>query len=207
MGGPPAVPIIDKPDWLAGMQAILSGSHGMALADLQELHALANAVNPGAGTINCGWIIDGVIARFTGSDASAIAPTRMDGSWQEIQQRHNTTLGKSSFQGAFDAVKAAGPGTAALVGIVYPPDPRNPAAPPMSHVVALVNQNGTVAVIEAQHGGPSRPRGPITSPVDAALRYNTKSEVAYGIVGAGAPPPGTPPAWPPPTLPPLPPRS
>ena len=92
MSGPSPVPLIPMPDWVSAAQAALSGASGGALSDVEVLQGIANAINPKAGTVNCGWNIDAVIARFTGADANATAPTDMDGSWDEIEQRHNTTL-------------------------------------------------------------------------------------------------------------------
>lgn len=198
MGGPAAVPLIAVPGWVAGMQAVLSGATGMAQAALQQLHALANAVNPLSGRRNCSSILDAVIARFTGSDPSAAASVlNQGGKWRLIQDRHDMTFTGGSFHDAFAAVAAAGPGTAAVVGIRYPPDPADPHARSTAHVVALVNQNGTVAVIEGQQASAAHPRGPITDPAEAARRYGTRSDVGFGIVGSGAPPPGTPLGWPP----------
>jgi hypothetical protein len=198
MGGPAAVPSIAAPGWLAGTQAALSGATGMALGALERLHALANAVNPLAGRRNCSSIIDAVIARFTGSNPNATATAyNRDGKWRKIQERHDTTFAGGSFQDAFAAVAAGGPGTAAVVGVRYPPDPANPNARATAHVVAVVNDSGTVAVIEAQQVSAAHPRGPITDAAEAARRYGTSSDVGFGIVGAGAPPPGTRLAWPP----------
>lgn len=200
MGGPAAVPSIAAPGWLAGTQAALSGATGTARGALERLHALANAVNPLAGRRNCSSIIDAVIARFTGSDPNATATAyNKDGKWRKIQERHDMTFTGGSFQDAFAAVAAGGPGTAAVVGVRYPLDPADPDARAAAHVVALVNDGGTVAVIEAQQVSAAHPRGPITDPAQAARRYGAAvgSDVGFGIVGAGAPPPGTQLAWPP----------
>jgi hypothetical protein len=199
--GPDPVPLIEMPDWVAGLQAVLSGATGVALADMQVLQSLANDVNPRAGTVNCGWIVDAVVARVTGTDPGAVARNGFDGSWGEIEQRHDTTFAwGSSFHAAFAAVAAGGPGTIALVSIAYPQRPplRAGDSPPPrgAHVVAVVNQNGTVGVIEGQSASHAKPRGVITSPDEAMQRYNPKSDIGVGIVGAGAPPP--PPAGGPP---------
>src|SRR5687767_2579461 len=137
MSGPGPVPLIPMPDWVATAQAALSGASGGTLSDVEVLQGIANAVNPKAGTVNCGWNIDAVLDRFTGDDANATSSTDMDGTWDEIEQRHNTTFQwGGSFQDAFDAVEKGGPGTAAIVGIGY-------SGGTTSHVVAMVNQNGT----------------------------------------------------------------
>jgi hypothetical protein len=176
------------PDWLAGLQAELSGAGSGTLGDLEALQGIANGINPRAGTINCGWNIDAAIARFTGADPNATSPTEMDGGWEEIEQRHNTTFTwGSDFQAAFDAVQAGGPGTAAIVGINY-------SGGTAAHVVAMVNQNGTVAIIEGQDWGNEDPREVITDPARADERYNSDggSEIGWGLVGAGAPAPPAP---------------
>lgn len=184
MSGPEPVPLIDMPDWLAGVQAGFSGASGGTLSDVEALQEIANAINPRAGTVNCGWNIDAVLARFTGSDPNATSPTDMDGSWSEIEQRHNTTFTwGSSIQAAFDAVAAGGPGTAALVGIGY--------SGGGAHIVAVVNNNGTVAIVEGQDWGNDNPREVITDVGRANDRYNGDggSDIGWGLVGAGAPPP------------------
>lgn len=191
MSGPAPVPLIDMPDWLAAVQAGFSGAGGGTRADIEALQEIANAINPRAGTINCGWNIDAVIARFTGADPNATTPTNMDGNWSQIQQRHNTTFSwGSSFQAAFDAVKAGGPGAAAIVGIGYSKGSGGGA-----HVVAIVNMNGTVGIVEGQDWGNENPREVITDVARANERYNGdgKSNLGLGVVGAGAPPPPPPP--------------
>ena len=185
MSGPAPVPLIQMPDWLAGVQAELSGATGGTLGDVQALQGIANAINPRAGTVNCGWNIDAALARFTGADPDATSTTDMDGTWGEIQQRHNMTFSwGSSFQAAFDAVQAGGPGTAAVVGIGY-------SGGGGAHVVTMVNQNGTVAIIEGQDWGNEDPREVITDPARANERYNGDggSNVGWGLVGGGAPAP------------------
>ncbi len=184
MSGPGPVPLIPMPDWVSAAQAELSGAAGNTLSNIEVLQGIANAINPKAGTVNCGWNIDAVIARFTGADANATSPTDMDGAWDEIEQRHNTTFSwGGSFQDAFDAVQNGGPGTAAIVGIGY--------GGGGAHVVAMVNQNGTVAIVEGQDWGNSDPREVITDSNRANERYNGDgaSTIGWGLVGAGAPPP------------------
>ena len=185
MSGPVPVPLIPMPDWVAAAQAVLSGASGGTLSDVEVLQGIANGINPKAGTVNCGWNIDAVVARFTGADANATSPTDMDGSWDEIEQRHDTTFSwGSSFQDAFKAVQKGGPGTAAIVGIGY-------GGGGGAHVVAMVNQNGTVAIVEGQDWGNSDPREVITDSNRANERYNGDgaSNIGWGLVGAGAPPP------------------
>ena len=182
MSGPDPVPLIDMPDWLAGVQAGFSGASGGTLSDIEALQEIANAINPKAGTVNCGWNIDAVLARFTGSDPDATSPTAMDGSWGEIQTRHDMTFTwGSSVQAAFDAVAAGGPGTTALIGIGY--------GGGGAHIVAVVNNNGTVAIVEGQDWGNENPREVITDVARANERYNGdgKSNIGWGLVGGGAP--------------------
>lgn len=184
MSGPDPVPLIDMPDWLAGVQAAGSGASGGTLSDVEALQEMANAINPRAGTVNCGWNIDAVMARFTGSDKDATTPTNMDGNWSQIQQRHNMTFSwGGNFQAAFAAVAKGGPGTAAIVGIGYQGGG--------AHVVALVNQNGTVAIVEGQDWGNENPREVITDVARANERYNGGggSNIGWGLVGGGAPAP------------------
>lgn len=185
MSGPPPVPLIPMPGWVADVQAALSGGPGEGAADLAALQGIANAVNPSASTINCGNIIDAAIDRFTGADPDAVALPGTDGFFEEIEARHDTTINwNSSFQDVFDAVSAGGDGTVAVVGIQY-------AGGNASHVVVLVNQGGTVGIIEGQDWGNDNPREVITTPDRANERYNAGggSNVGFGIVGAGAPAP------------------
>ena len=191
MSGPDPVPLIDMPDWLAGVQAGFSGASGGRLSDIEQLQEMANAINPRAGTVNCGWNIGSVIARFTGADANATTNTTgMDGSWSQIEAapQHDAHLEQQLPGGVQRGVQAGGPGTAAIVSIVYPG--KNAGA----HVVAMVNQNGTVGIVEGQDWGNNNPREVITDPARANERYNANSNIGFGIVGAGAPAPPPPPA-------------
>lgn len=117
-------------------------------------------VNPLDGGINCGHIIDAVIARLDGSSPYAItATTQRDGSWEEIETRHGTTFtwGKS-FQQVYAEVKAGGPGTTHIVGM---------AGKKEAHVVVITNHNGTPVILEGQGGG-----AVIDSADEAAARYD-----------------------------------
>jgi hypothetical protein len=55
----------------------------------------------------------------------------------------------------------------------------------------MVNQNGTVAIIEGQDWGNEDPREVIDDPARANERYNSDggSSIGWGLVGTGAPPP------------------
>lgn len=156
---------------IMGLPTVMIGEMGGGFA------AVVNAVNPGGSTINCGHIVDAVIGRLDGTNPNATAPNGMDGSFQQIEQRHNTTLQwNSSFQQAFNAVRAGGDGTRAIVGIQY--------GGGGAHVVVLANQGGSVAILEAQDWGPGNPRETITTPERANERYNSDgtSNVGYGII-------------------------
>jgi hypothetical protein len=182
MSGPEPVPLIEMPDWLAGVQAEMSGASGGRLADIEALQGIANAINPRAGTVNCGWNIDAVLARFHGTDPNATSPTNMDGTWAQIQARHNMTFSwNSNFQAAFDAVQNGGPGTSALIGIGY--------GGGGAHIVAIVNNNGTVGIVEGQDWGNENPREVITDVARANERYNGdgKSNIGWGLVPAPTP--------------------
>src|SRR5688572_21812912 len=112
MSGPAPVPLIAFPAWLGDLQVAMAGAGGGAAGDLTTLQGIANGINPTANGINCGWNIDAVLDRFTGADPGATSPAAMDGTWGEIEQRHNTTFTwGTSFQDAFAAVQAGGPGT------------------------------------------------------------------------------------------------
>jgi len=188
MSGPPPLPLISPPDWLGafdrgpdGYQGNLGASPAMA-----AMMSAANGANPMGGTVNCGNIIDAVVARLSGADPDATAPTARDGSFDEINQRFNTTVSwGQGFQAAYDAVQNGGPGTMAIVGIAY--------GGGGSHVVVLANVDGTVGVIEGQDWGDDDPREVVSTVDRANERYNSDggSDIGFGIIGAGAPaPPG-----------------
>lgn len=136
--------------------------------------AIANAVNPEESNINCGNIVDAVIARLKGTDPDAVAPKEQDGSFDEIEQRHNTTLtwGKT-FEQAFDEVNEGPEGTTAVVGIDY--------GNGSSHVVVMTKQDGKATIIEAQDWGAGSPREAITTPERANERYNPGGTTTVGV--------------------------
>jgi uncharacterized Zn-binding protein involved in type VI secretion len=145
----------------------------------KKLDAIVAGVNPLNGTVNCGNIIDAVVARLNGSDPNAAAPISKDGGWDAIEKRFNITMtGGHSFQDVFSAVKAGGDGTTAIVGMY------NPGPPIFSHVVVMTNDNGTVGIMEAQGWGSGNPKEVITSPERANQRYNAGggTDVTYGII-------------------------
>jgi uncharacterized Zn-binding protein involved in type VI secretion len=136
--------------------------------------AAAQAVNPANSVVNCGNIIDAVIARLDGSNASATAPAGRDGSFNQIGARHGTTINwGNSLDDAFDQVRAGGHGTTAIVGIIYPSG--------SSHVVTMTNHYGTPVVIEGQNWGPGQPAEAITSPAAAQARYGP-ADVGIGVL-------------------------
>ena len=142
------------------------------------LAAAAQAVNPSNSNVNCGNIIDAVVARLRGTNSKATASASRDGSFSQIEQRFNTRIQwGSSFQGAFNSVAKGGNGTVAVVGMTNP-------ATGFSHVVILANDHGTVGIVEGQNWGPGQPKGVITDPATANARYNADghSTIGYGLV-------------------------
>ena len=140
--------------------------------------AIANAVNPKESNINCGHIVDAVIARLKGTDPDAVAPAEQDGSFDAIGARHGTEVkwGKT-FEQAFDEVNSGPEGTTAIVGILY-------GGGTASHVVVMTKQDGKATIIEAQDWGAGNPREAITTPERANERYNAdgKSNVGVGVL-------------------------
>lgn len=168
-------------------------------ARLQYLRDVAYAVNPADSTSNCGYIIDAVIARTCGRDPHAVAPAVQDGSFADIEARHNTTIVWGlSFNEAFDRIRASREGATAVLGIRYAPHLFS------SHVVVIVKRDGVVAIVEAQHWGSDAPREVITTPQRANERYNQdgRTAVGLGLIDSFAVPaaPGTIPFQIPPTL-------
>lgn len=160
---------------------ITKGEMTVIIGDMATptLSGIAGAVNPLDGDVNCGNIIDSVIARLTGADPNATAPLDRDGTFAEIENRHNTDIAwGGTFDDAFKAVRDGGDGTIAIVGIQY--------GGGGSHVVVLANKGGEVAIVEGQHWDNSNPREAITTPQRANERYNSDgaSTVGYGIVGS-----------------------
>lgn len=142
----------------------------------QSLGDIAKEVNPKKGTMNCGNIIDAVIARLDGSDPKATAPDEQDGSWEEIEERHNTTISwGSSFDDAFKKVKDGGDGTTAIIGIKYKDSTS-------SHVVVLANHGGVVGIVEGQDASDGKTPGVIGSAEDAKKLYGEDSDVGIGIL-------------------------
>ena len=144
-----------------------------------KLDSIVAGVNPSNGTENCGNIIDAVVARLNGTSPNAVAPNSQDGSLHDIEKRFNTQLSwGQTLQDAFDAVKAGGNGTTAIVGIVYS------GPKPSSHVLVMTNDNGTVGILEAQDWGSGNPKEVITSPEVANKRYSPDggSNIGYGIL-------------------------
>lgn len=144
----------------------------------QSMQDIVAGVNPSNSTINCGNIVDAAISRLKGTDPTATAPNKRDGSFQAIEKRHGTTLKwGSSFRDAFDAVKAGGDGTTAIVGIVY-------SGGSVSHVVVMTNRNGKVGILEGQDWGAGNPKEVITTDDRANARYNSDggSNIGWGIL-------------------------
>ncbi len=176
IGGAPAArmgdPTVHGGSIVLGLPTVLIGD-----IHIGALSAIAAAVNPGGGTINCGNIIDAVVARLRDPDSTATAPTTEDGSWDEIEERFGAKFQwGQDFNQAYAAVEAGGPGTTALIGIEY-------ADSDASHVVVMTNHDGHVAIIEGQGGGDV-----VYSSDSAGQAYGADSEVGVAIL----PPPATP---------------
>ena len=140
------------------------------------LEAIIAGVNPTDSVINCGHLVDAAIARLNGTDPNATAPAGQDGSFEEIGNRHGTTINfGSSFEDAFEAVRSGGDGTTAIVGIIY--------GSGNAHVVTMTNRDGNVSILEGQDWGDADSREVITNPARANERYNSdgRSDVGYGI--------------------------
>ncbi len=121
---------------------------------------------------------DGAGGPSTPSSADAAAPAGQDGTFPQIEQRFGTTLTwGSDFQSAFDAVRAGGDGTMAVVGIGY-------SGGRGSHVVLLANDGGSVGIVEGQDWGAGNPPEAITDVNRANTRYNSDggSNIGWGIV-------------------------
>ena len=145
------------------------------------LGAIAGAVNPTNSVVNCGNIIDAVVARLTGTNPNAVAPAGRDGSWAQIDARLGTTVQWGhTFQDAFDAVQKGGDGTIAVIGIDYGPGKG-------SHVVIMTNANGQATIVEGQDWGPGNPKEADSTPARANARYNKSgtTDVGIGIVRTG----------------------
>jgi uncharacterized Zn-binding protein involved in type VI secretion len=143
-----------------------------------RLDAIVEGVNPSNSVVNCGNIIDAVVSRLNGSDPNAVSPANGDGSFTDIEQRFNTKISwGQGFQNAFDAVKAGGDKTTAIIGIIYP-------GGTSSHVLVMTNDNGTVGILEAQNWGGDNPKEVITNAAEANSRYNGDggSNIGYGIL-------------------------
>ncbi len=128
--------------------------------DPQAPENIVLQVNPLNGGVNCGHIIDAVIARLNGSSPYAItATTDRDGSWADIEKRHGTkfTWGRS-FDDVYKEVKAGGPGTTQIIGM---------GGSKEAHVVVITNHNGTPMILEGQGGGKT-----IDSADKAAANYD-----------------------------------
>lgn len=136
---------------------------------------IVDGVNPLGSVVNCGNIVDAVIARLTGTDPNAASPANRDGTFDAIATRHGTAFAwNQSFQGAFDAVQRGGDGTTALVGIQY-------SGGNGSHIVVMTNRDGRVGIAEGQNWGASNPREVITSPERANQRYNSDGGSNVGV--------------------------
>ncbi|MGH6868782.1 MAG: toxin glutamine deamidase domain-containing protein, partial [Methylocella sp.] len=110
------------------------------------LESAAANVNPTNDGDNCGKIIDAVVARLRGIDPNATAPVGTDGTWDDIEQRFNTTFKwGQSLDSAYQEVTAGGDGTIGVLGIKY--------SNGKAHVVIVANDHGTVGIVEGQDWG------------------------------------------------------
>lgn len=165
---------------VSGFPTVMIGDGGGGSAQPSPAETPANiaaAVNPTGSTINCGFIIDAVVARLRGTDPKATAPNQQDGSFSDIEKRFSTTIQwNQTMQGAFDQVQAGGNGTTAIIGIQY--------GGGGAHVITMVNDNGTVGIVEGQTWDKNDPAGFITDPAIANARYNPdgKSNIGVGVV-------------------------
>ncbi len=143
-----------------------------------KLDRIVKGVNPSNSVLNCGNIVDADIDRLSGKNPNAVAPDTQDGTFEEIERRHNTKLvWDKNFQDAFSDVQNGGNGTTAIVGIIYP-------GGTASHIVVMNNDQGQVGIIEGQDWGPGNPKEVITDAARANARYNAGggSNIGYGIV-------------------------
>ncbi len=160
---------------------IILGCFTVIIGEAGAPPPIVAAVNPSNSVINCGNIIDAFIDRLTGANPNATAPDETDGTFDEIEKRHNTKLQwHKSFKDAFDAVKAGGNGTIAIVGIQY-------SGGTVSHVVVMENAHGHPVILEGQDWGKGDPKEIITNTDRANARYNSDggSDIGYGIVRKG----------------------
>ncbi len=160
---------------------IILGCFTVMIGEAGAPPPIVAAVNPSNSVINCGNIIDAFIARLTGANPNATAPNQMDGTFAEIEQRHNMTIAwNKSFKDAFDAVKAGGNGTIAIVGIQY-------SGGTAAHIVTMANDHGQPVLLEGQDWGAGNPKEIMTNPDRANQRYNSDggSNIGYGIVRKG----------------------
>ena len=164
---------------------IVTGCPTVIIGDTPSsaLAAAAAGVNPTNSVVNCGNIIDAVVARLRGTNPAATAPAGGDGTFGQIATRLNTTITwGQSFATAFNQVQAGGDGTMAVIGIQY--------AGGGSHVVIMANDRGTVGIVEGQNWGPGQGAGVIDNAGAANARYNSGggSNIGVGIIPAPARP-------------------
>ena len=156
-----------------GLPTVLIGEIGNPVA------AIALGINPLGSVINCGFNVDSAIARLYAANAAATSPNNRDGTFNQIGARHGTAITWGhSLNDAFDAVRAGGTGTTAIVGIDY--------GNGNSHVVVMTNHYGTPVIIEGQNWGAGQPAGAITDPAVAQARYNP-ADVGIGVLPTQAP--------------------
>jgi uncharacterized Zn-binding protein involved in type VI secretion len=158
---------------VAGLPTVLIGDIGNAM------QLIAQAINPSASVLNCGFNVDAAITRLYGRDPGATSPSGQDGTFTQIGARHgaNMTWGHN-LDDAFGAVRNGGPGTTAIVGIDY--------GNGSSHVVTMTNYYGTPIIIEGQNWGAGQGAGVISDPPAGQARYSP-ADVGIGVLPTRAP--------------------
>jgi uncharacterized Zn-binding protein involved in type VI secretion len=150
-----------------GLATVMIGDIAVGTLTPAQIRVILDVINSSNSVVNCGHIIDFVIAMLRGQGLG-IAPAGGDGTFDQIGARHGTNIDFSSptnFNAIFADLQARGPGSMTLVGIDY-----NNGS---SHVVVAANVNGQTGIIEGQNWGPGQDRGLITDPAVANARYNS----------------------------------
>jgi|GEM_PF-3062903 len=142
---------------------VLTALSSLSEADLIDvLDGVLGLINEDGGTVNCGNIIDGVVAFMRGEGIDKVTTAR-DGSWAEINERLGTNIDHSTsttFEDIFDDLDSRGHGSMTLI-----------SSGSGGHVTVAVNVNGSVGIMEGQDWGTDNPSGFITNPEDAEDRY------------------------------------
>lgn len=153
----------------AGLPTVLIGEIG--IVSPEGLAMILGMINSSNSVVNCGHIIDAVVAYLRGQGISSV-PATGDGSWSQINARLGTNINfnnPTNFNSIYQDLQNRGPGSMTLIGVAY--------AGGGSHVIVATNINGQVGIMEGQTwnaGQPNeQPRGFITDPTLANNRYNS----------------------------------